>query len=81
MASASALSGPAADARLALSAMGDETGIIRGGRGTGRRGRKAAGLAQEKLALKAGLDRTYSSRVERSKRNVTIVVLSRIAGR
>ena len=29
MASASALSGPAADARLALSAMGDETGIIR----------------------------------------------------
>jgi transcriptional regulator with XRE-family HTH domain len=29
--------------------------------------------------LEAGLDRTYISQVERGKRNVTIVVLARIA--
>ena len=44
-----------------------------------KRARKAAGLSQEKLAFEADLDRTYISQVERRKRNVTIVVLARIA--
>jgi transcriptional regulator with XRE-family HTH domain len=41
--------------------------------------RKAAELSQEELAHEAGLDRTYISQVERQKRNVTIVVLAKIA--
>jgi transcriptional regulator with XRE-family HTH domain len=46
---------------------------------TVRRARKAAGWSQEELAFEAGLDRTYISQVERKKRNVTIVVLAKIA--
>lgn len=60
--------------------MEDETGIIGVVAETVRRARKAAGLSQEDLALEAGLDRTYISQVERGKRNVTVVVLARIAG-
>jgi transcriptional regulator with XRE-family HTH domain len=41
--------------------------------------RKAAGLSQEELAHEAGVDRTYISQVERRQRNVTIVVLAKIA--
>jgi transcriptional regulator with XRE-family HTH domain len=41
--------------------------------------RKAAGLSQEELAHEAGVDRTYVSQVERRQRNVTIVVLARLA--
>jgi len=41
--------------------------------------RKAAELSQEALAHEAGLDRTYISQVERRQRNVTIVVLAKIA--
>ena len=41
--------------------------------------RLAAGLSQEKLGYEAGLDRTYISQVERSKRNLTVVALARIA--
>jgi transcriptional regulator with XRE-family HTH domain len=59
--------------------MDDGTGIIRVLAETVRRARKAAGLSQEELALEAGLDRTYISQVERGKRNVTVVVLARIA--
>jgi transcriptional regulator with XRE-family HTH domain len=59
--------------------MEDGAGIIRVVAETVRRARKAAGLSQEDLALEAGLDRTYISQVERGKRNVTIVVLARIA--
>ncbi|NOJ40906.1 helix-turn-helix domain-containing protein [Bradyrhizobium australiense] len=59
--------------------MEDGTGIIRVVAETVRRARKAAGLSQEDLALEAGVDRTYISQVERGKRNVTIVVLARIA--
>ena len=59
--------------------MDDGTGIIRVVAETVRRARKAAGLSQEELASEAGLDRTYISQVERGKRNVTIVVLARIA--
>ena len=41
--------------------------------------RRTAGLSQEELAHEAGLDRTYISQVERRRRNVTIVVLAKIA--
>jgi transcriptional regulator with XRE-family HTH domain len=41
--------------------------------------RKTAELSQEELAHEAGLDRTYISQVERRQRNVTVVVLARIA--
>jgi transcriptional regulator with XRE-family HTH domain len=41
--------------------------------------RKPAGLSQEGLAHEAGVDRTYVSQVERRQRNVTIVVLARLA--
>ncbi len=41
--------------------------------------RLAADLSQEELAHEAGLDRTYVSQVERRRRNVTVVVLARIA--
>jgi transcriptional regulator with XRE-family HTH domain len=59
--------------------MQDETGIIDVVAERVKRGRKAAGLTQEELAFEAGLDRTYISQVERSKRNPTVVVLARIA--
>jgi transcriptional regulator with XRE-family HTH domain len=41
--------------------------------------RKTAGLSQEGLAHEAGVDRTYISQVERRQRNVTIVILAKIA--
>jgi transcriptional regulator with XRE-family HTH domain len=44
-----------------------------------RRARKLAGLSQEELAVEAEVDRTYVSQVERGKRNITIVVLARLA--
>ena len=37
-----------------------------------RRLRQAAGLAQDELASRAGLHRTYVSSVERGKRNVSL---------
>ncbi len=40
--------------------------------------RKKEGLSQEKLALKAGLDRTYLAGVESGKRNATITSLEKI---
>ena len=59
--------------------MEDGTGIIKTVAESVRRARKTAGLSQEDLALEAGVDRTYISQVERGKRNVTVVVLARIA--
>jgi transcriptional regulator with XRE-family HTH domain len=59
--------------------MDDGSGIIAVVAETVRRARKSAGLSQEELAFEAGLDRTYISQVERGKRNVTIVVLAKIA--
>jgi transcriptional regulator with XRE-family HTH domain len=41
--------------------------------------RKAADMSQEELAHEAGVDRTYISQVERRRRNVTIIVIARIA--
>ena len=40
--------------------------------------RTAMGLSQEKLALKAGVDRTYLAGIESGKRNVTIISLEKI---
>ena len=37
------------------------------------------GLSQEKLALNADLDRTYIPSIEKGKRNVSIVVIEKIA--
>lgn len=40
--------------------------------------RNAKGLSQEKLALKADLDRTYIAGVESGKRNISIKSLEKI---
>ncbi len=60
--------------------MEDDTGIVEVVANAVRKARLAAGISQEELALEAGLDRTYISQVERGKRNVTVIVLARIAG-
>jgi len=44
-----------------------------------RRLRVARGVAQEALAVDAGIDRTYVSRVERNLENPTVAVLERLA--
>jgi len=41
--------------------------------------RRARGYSQEQLALKAGIDRTYVSSVERGKRNVAALNLRKMA--
>jgi len=41
--------------------------------------RKKVGLSQEKLALKADMDRTYIASVESGKRNVSIVNIYKIS--
>ncbi len=38
-----------------------------------------AGLSQEKLALNADLDRTYISSIEKGERNISIIVLEKLA--
>ena len=45
-----------------------------------RRLRVAKGLPQEALAVDAGVDRTYVSRLERNLENPTVAVLERLAG-
>ncbi|MBA4408898.1 MAG: transcriptional regulator [Odoribacter sp.] len=42
--------------------------------------RKAKGLSQEQLALKAEIDRTYMASVENGKRNVAVVNVEKIIG-
>jgi len=44
-----------------------------------RRLRLARGVSQERLALEAGVDRTYVSRLERGRENPTVDVLDRLA--
>jgi transcriptional regulator with XRE-family HTH domain len=44
-----------------------------------RRLRVRRGLSQEKLAVDAGIDRTYVSRLERGLENPTVAVLDRLA--
>ena len=44
-----------------------------------RRLRVERGLAQEALAVDAGIDRTYISRMERGMENPTVAVLERMA--
>lgn len=44
-----------------------------------RRLRVEKGLAQEALAVDAGIDRTYVSRLERNQENPTVAVLERLA--
>ncbi|HEY0014995.1 MAG TPA: helix-turn-helix transcriptional regulator [Longimicrobium sp.] len=41
--------------------------------------RQRAGLSQEKLAAKAGIDRTYVGGAERGERNVALVNIVRLA--
>ncbi len=40
--------------------------------------RKRMGLSQEKLALKADIDRTYLAGIEAGKRNVTLVSMEKV---
>jgi transcriptional regulator with XRE-family HTH domain len=44
-----------------------------------RRERGKAGLSQEKLAARAGLDRSYVGSVERGERNVSLVNIVKLA--
>jgi transcriptional regulator with XRE-family HTH domain len=41
--------------------------------------RVAAGISQEALAVDAGIDRTYVSRIERGLENCTVAVLQKLA--
>lgn len=41
--------------------------------------RKRVGLTQEQLALVAGVDRSYCGSVERGERNITFIILCRLA--
>jgi transcriptional regulator with XRE-family HTH domain len=45
-----------------------------------RKARAAAGLTQEELADRCGLDRSYMGGVERGERNPTLSVIEKIAG-
>src|SRR4051795_12326356 len=45
-----------------------------------RRLRLERGLSQEALAVNAGIDRTYVSRLERGLENPTVAVLEKLAG-
>lgn len=44
-----------------------------------RKTREEAGLSQEELADRAGLDRSYLGGVERGERNPTLIVIGKIA--
>jgi transcriptional regulator with XRE-family HTH domain len=44
-----------------------------------RQARNAAGLTQEDLADRAGLDRSYVGGIERGERNPTLLVIAKIA--
>lgn len=42
--------------------------------------RNRQGLSQEKLALAAGVDRSYMGQVERGEKNISLVYVEKIAG-
>ena len=44
-----------------------------------KKSRLGLGLSQERLAAKAGLDRTYVASVERGQRNISAINLKRLA--
>ena len=44
-----------------------------------RRRRKSLHLSQEELALRAGVDRTYVSQIERRVSNPSLLILSRLS--
>ena len=44
-----------------------------------KRLRKGAGITQEELAFKAGIDRTYASQIERSIANPSLGIICQIA--
>ncbi len=44
-----------------------------------RRHRLAAGMTQEELAFRAGMDRTYLSDIERGRRNPTLLTMQDVA--
>ncbi len=44
-----------------------------------RRHRLAAGLSQEELAFRAGMDRSYLSDIERGRRNPTLLTIQDLA--
>ncbi len=44
-----------------------------------RRLRHAAGLSQEELALRSGLDRSFVGQVERGERNISLTNICRLA--
>ena len=44
-----------------------------------RRFRHAAGLSQEELALRSGLDRSFVGQVERGERNISLTNIYRLA--
>jgi transcriptional regulator with XRE-family HTH domain len=44
-----------------------------------KRLRKSAGLTQEDLAFKAGIDRTYASQIERAVANPSLGIICQIA--
>ena len=45
-----------------------------------RRLRKAIKLSQEKVALRAGIDRSYYGEIERGEHNVALINIVKIAG-
>jgi transcriptional regulator with XRE-family HTH domain len=45
-----------------------------------REAREKAGLSQEQLAFRAGLDRTYVSQLENDKKSPTVETLFRLCG-
>lgn len=41
--------------------------------------RKRVGLSQEKLAVKAGVHRTYVGMIERGEKNITLINIEKVA--
>ncbi len=57
----------------------NETDVLEALAGNLKRLRTTREISQEELAVRAGIARTYVSQIERKKRNISILNLSRIA--